>query len=190
MILKCLISEFGDSHSHENPALLSLSLLFYRWHNFLVKQFRKSKLSEEDLFYKARSKVIATLQVSPRWTTTDTKPIKKNNNSDNSLNVYQSIHTFKALIDFLGFLYLMAYQPSWVIYCQIYPCWRTAVILFNQHIFPKGISLKVNIIAQLDITLTSKSLYLMAYQPSWVIYCQIYPCWRTAVILFNQHIFP
>ena len=31
----------------------------------------------------------------------------------------------------LGFFCLMAYQPSWVIWCQIYPFRRTAVMLFN-----------------------------------------------------------
>lgn len=54
--------QFGDPSSHENPALLTLSVLFFRWHNFLVKQTADASLSKEDLFYKARSKVIATLQ--------------------------------------------------------------------------------------------------------------------------------
>ncbi|CAE1319995.1 DUOX [Acanthosepion pharaonis] len=54
--------QFGDPNSHENPALLTLSVLFFRWHNFLVKQTADASLSKEDLFYKARSKVIATLQ--------------------------------------------------------------------------------------------------------------------------------
>ena len=55
----------------------------------------------------------------------------------------------------------MEYQPSWVIQCQSYPCRRTVVVQFNTqqgadgrvYIFPKGISLKVNRIARLEIEL-------------------------------------
>ena len=59
------------------------------------------------------------------------------------------------------FLCLIAYQYLWVIQCQIHLCWRTVLILFDSylyswgdegvHTFPKGISLKVNIIAWLEI---------------------------------------
>ena len=56
------------------------------------------------------------------------------------------------------FLYLMTYQPSWIIQCQIFPYRRTVGKLFNPllrggeelHFFPKGIYLKMNVIARLQ----------------------------------------
>ena len=56
------------------------------------------------------------------------------------------------------FLFLMAYQSSWVIKCQIHSWRTTTVMLFNPYlgrvkefnIFSSGISLKVNITIQLE----------------------------------------
>ena len=60
----------------------------------------------------------------------------------------------------IWFLGLMAYQPSWVIWCQSYPSRRTVVVLFNPklrdkgvHTFSKGISPKVKVIEGLDFKL-------------------------------------
>ena len=51
----------------------------------------------------------------------------------------------------------MVYQTSWVIYSEIHP-WRTAVyyLTLNKgvHMFPKSVSVKVNLIARLEFKLT------------------------------------
>ncbi|OWF46058.1 Dual oxidase [Mizuhopecten yessoensis] len=57
--------KLGDKHVHENPAVLSLGVLFYRWHNYLAKKFiheDQENLSQADLFAKSRKWVIASLQ--------------------------------------------------------------------------------------------------------------------------------
>uniref|UniRef100_A0A2C9KDP5 NAD(P)H oxidase (H2O2-forming) n=1 Tax=Biomphalaria glabrata TaxID=6526 RepID=A0A2C9KDP5_BIOGL len=54
----------GDSHAFENPAILALSVMFYRYHNRLVdQQLEKDlQLTNDEMFYNTRRKVIATLQ--------------------------------------------------------------------------------------------------------------------------------
>ncbi|XP_064597557.1 LOW QUALITY PROTEIN: dual oxidase-like [Liolophura sinensis] len=54
----------GDPHVQENPALLSLAVLFYRWHNKLVDDFKEKdpSLTPHELFYTARKWVVATYQ--------------------------------------------------------------------------------------------------------------------------------
>lgn len=61
-----LFAELGDKHVHENPAVLSLGVLFYRWHNHLARIFTSDnteKLPAADIFAKSRKWVIASLQV-------------------------------------------------------------------------------------------------------------------------------
>ncbi|CAH1982304.1 unnamed protein product [Acanthoscelides obtectus] len=54
----------GDPRTNQNPALLALSILFYRWHNTVASriQTHNPDWSDEDVFQKARRIVIATLQ--------------------------------------------------------------------------------------------------------------------------------
>ncbi|XP_014788035.1 dual oxidase isoform X1 [Octopus bimaculoides] len=55
--------KFGNHHAHENPALITLSVLFFRWHNHLVDELKVHfEMNADELFYKARSWVIASLQ--------------------------------------------------------------------------------------------------------------------------------
>ncbi|GAB1608543.1 dual oxidase isoform X1 [Argonauta hians] len=56
--------KFGNLNTHENPTLLTLSVLFFRWHNYVVDKLQRHNpgLSSDQLFYKARSIVIASLQ--------------------------------------------------------------------------------------------------------------------------------
>ena len=64
-----------------------------------------------------------------------------------------------ATIDWILFLCLMVYKSSWVIQFQSHPYRRTVVILLNVGdkrllVFPKGICLKVNLIAWPEFKLT------------------------------------
>nr|XP_015923608.1 dual oxidase isoform X2 [Parasteatoda tepidariorum] len=54
----------GDPRVHQNPALLSLGILFYRWHNVIATKIvtEHPDWSDEEVFQKARRWVIATLQ--------------------------------------------------------------------------------------------------------------------------------
>ena len=59
-----LISELGDKHSQEHPGLLSFSVLFFRWHNFLADKFMAEGSEGVDFtFARTRHWVIASLQV-------------------------------------------------------------------------------------------------------------------------------
>lgn len=59
------ISVLGDPRTNQNPALLTLSILFFRYHNFVASQIQRSNpdWSDEDVFQRARRTVVATLQV-------------------------------------------------------------------------------------------------------------------------------
>lgn len=58
------IVELGDKHVQENPALLSLGVLFFRWHNYLVDKLDSQKHHGfDETFSRARQWVIASLQV-------------------------------------------------------------------------------------------------------------------------------
>ncbi|XP_050407076.1 dual oxidase 2 [Patella vulgata] len=54
----------GDSHIYENPALLSLGLVFFRYHNYKADQImtNEPRLSNNEIFDKSRRWVIASLQ--------------------------------------------------------------------------------------------------------------------------------
>ena len=71
LVMACLtigefiFSELGDKHSQENPALLSFSVLFFRWHNHLADKFMEESNDGADMtFARTRHWVIASLQVS------------------------------------------------------------------------------------------------------------------------------
>ncbi|KAF8765205.1 Dual oxidase like protein [Argiope bruennichi] len=54
----------GDPRIHQNPALLSLGVVFHRWHNVMAERIIKQHpdWTDEDIFQRARRWVIATLQ--------------------------------------------------------------------------------------------------------------------------------
>ena len=73
-ILYYVFIAFGDRRSHENPALMSLAILFMRYHNAIARDLaaeeildsrgQQPKSNDRDLFVKARMKTTAVLQVS------------------------------------------------------------------------------------------------------------------------------
>ncbi len=54
----------GDPRTNQNPAFLTLGLLFYRWHNVLARRLQRAhpNWGDEDVFQAARRINIATLQ--------------------------------------------------------------------------------------------------------------------------------
>lgn len=54
----------GDPRTNQNPAILTLAILFMRWHNALAKRIKQKnpQMSDEDVFQKARRLVIASMQ--------------------------------------------------------------------------------------------------------------------------------
>ena len=54
----------GDPRTNQNPAFLTLGILFYRWHNVLASRISKAhpKWADEDVFQAARRLNIASLQ--------------------------------------------------------------------------------------------------------------------------------
>ena len=83
----------------------------------------------------------------------------------------QMIHDFLKV----WFFGLMAYHPLWVIQCQNLPCRRTFVVTIYSiagrdkgvHAFPKGISLKVNVIVLLKFKLTMMSQSIILTWMQW-----------------------
>lgn len=55
----------GDPRTNQNPALLTISILFFRWHNIVAGriQTKNPDWSDEDIFQRARQIVIASIQV-------------------------------------------------------------------------------------------------------------------------------
>lgn len=54
----------GDPRTNQNPGLLTLAILFLRWHNVLATRVKQQHpaWSDEDVFQRARRIVIASLQ--------------------------------------------------------------------------------------------------------------------------------
>jgi len=59
------ISVAGDPHAHQNPGLLAISVLWFRYHNAVARRLEVEHPTwrDERLFHTARRHVIATLQV-------------------------------------------------------------------------------------------------------------------------------
>ena len=55
----------GDPRTNQNPAFLTLGLLFYRWHNVLAERIQAEYPGwrDEEVFQAARRLNVATLQV-------------------------------------------------------------------------------------------------------------------------------
>ena len=85
----------------------------------------------------------------------------------------------------------MAYQPSWVIWCQIHP-WRRTVVgaikpiagIKMDYPFLKSISLKMDIIARLDFEFTSNDVAVL-----YVSHCAtaIPSCYRHIQLSMRKH---
>ena len=58
-------TEVGDKHAQEHPAMLSLSILLFRWHNYVVDHMVPHSADRyfDDVFAEARKWVIGSLQV-------------------------------------------------------------------------------------------------------------------------------
>lgn len=56
---------FGDSHVHQSPALASIALMWFRYHNHVARRLARSNpdWGDQQLFERARRIVIATWQV-------------------------------------------------------------------------------------------------------------------------------
>lgn len=59
-------SVLGDPRTNQNPAILTLSILFFRWHNVVAArvQHQHPDWTDEDVFQRSRRIVIGTIQVS------------------------------------------------------------------------------------------------------------------------------
>ena len=55
----------GSQRGHENPAMLSLSIMWMRYHNAIAKEIvnQYPNITDQDAFTLTRNKVIAVLQV-------------------------------------------------------------------------------------------------------------------------------
>ncbi len=61
----CLVAVFGDAHAHQSPALASIALIWFRYHNAVARRLSRDHPSwgDQRLFERARRVVIATWQV-------------------------------------------------------------------------------------------------------------------------------
>ncbi len=55
----------GDPRVNQNPGVLALAVIFYRWHNYhaMIVKRNQPDWVDEDIFQAARRRVISTLQV-------------------------------------------------------------------------------------------------------------------------------
>jgi len=55
----------GDTHAHQNPGLLALSVVWLRYHNAMATRLQAQHpgWNDERLFHSARRRIIAILQV-------------------------------------------------------------------------------------------------------------------------------
>lgn len=65
-----IFAVLGDPRTNQNPALLSISILFFRWHNVVAARVQKQHpdWSDEDVFQRTRRIVVANIQVGSRFT--------------------------------------------------------------------------------------------------------------------------
>ncbi|KAH9499249.1 hypothetical protein Btru_003513 [Bulinus truncatus] len=75
---------FGNPRTHENPFLTSLAVIWFRYHNFLAREIKKSHpdYNDEQIFNAARKRLIAQYQKIvmyewlPAWLKIDSNGIK------------------------------------------------------------------------------------------------------------------
>ena len=56
----------GDARTNQNPVILALGVVMFRWHNVLANRVQNEHpdWSDEDVFQRTRRLVIASLQVN------------------------------------------------------------------------------------------------------------------------------
>ena len=59
-------SVLGDPRTNQNPGVLAMAVIFYRWHNYQAMLVKKNRPDwvDEDIFQAARRRVIASIQVT------------------------------------------------------------------------------------------------------------------------------
>ena len=112
------------------------------------------------------------------------------NNQSNAYLFKIVILAFSTFIKASYSVKLIAYQLSWVIYCQRYPCTRTAIIFFNPqpanqgvHTFPKGICKTVNLIERLEFEPSNyeTAVQYISYHARWGYYHELFEqIWNTS----------
>lgn len=57
----------GDPRTNQNPAILAIGIVFFRYHNVIAAKVQQENpdWSDEEVFQRARRIVVATLQVFP-----------------------------------------------------------------------------------------------------------------------------
>ena len=60
-----LVTVLGDPMTNQNPAILAIGILFFRYHNRIANKLQKDHpdWSDEEIFQRSRRFVIATIQV-------------------------------------------------------------------------------------------------------------------------------
>ncbi|KAL5010355.1 hypothetical protein ScPMuIL_012660 [Solemya velum] len=126
-----LLWKLGNTHVYENPALLSLGLLFFKWHNVQAEKLETSPESKDwssdRVFYAARRWVIATQQniIMYEWL-----PLLLNTEIPKYTGYKSSIHPgVTSIFDAAAIRYLMTLIPSLIQkrLCNTY--WRSQEIL-------------------------------------------------------------
>ena len=56
---------FGDSHVHQNPGLMAIALVWFRYHNYMAQRIQADhpNWTDDEVFERSRRRVIAALQV-------------------------------------------------------------------------------------------------------------------------------
>lgn len=59
------VAVFGDWHVHQNPGLMTVALVWFRYHNRVAATIEKANptWSDERIFQAARHKVVSVMQV-------------------------------------------------------------------------------------------------------------------------------
>lgn len=109
-----MILVLGDPRTNQNPALLTISILFFRWHNVVASRIQKQypTWNDEDVFQRARRIVVASLQ---------------------NIIVYEYLPAFMgdSLPDYEG------YRPD--VYPGITHAFQSAAFRFGHSLIPPGL---------------------------------------------------
>lgn len=59
----------GDSRTNQNPVILAMGIVMFRWHNLLARRVQNEHpdWSDEDVFQRTRRLVIASFQVNSKF---------------------------------------------------------------------------------------------------------------------------
>ncbi len=64
-VVTVTVSVFGDSHVHQNPGLMTVALVWFRYHNYVAALIEKANpaWSDEKISQATRSSVVSVMQV-------------------------------------------------------------------------------------------------------------------------------